>query len=104
MNELERRIAEEARHVGILPFSRFMERALYEPELGYYEKPASTPGKRGDFYTSVSVGPLFGQLLGFQFSSWLEGLKSRRPVILECGAHGGQLATDILDYLRSRRP
>ena len=29
-------------------------------------------GAAGDFFTSVSVGPLFGQLLAFQFAQWLD--------------------------------
>jgi len=48
-----------------------MERALYCPVYGYYEKEEDTPGRRGDYYTSVSVGSLFGELLALQFSEWL---------------------------------
>ena len=33
-------------------------------------------GARGDFYTSVSTGELFGQLLAFQFAGWLEELRT----------------------------
>ena len=38
MNELEQRIHNEIAEKGGIPFSRFMELALYEPGLGYYEK------------------------------------------------------------------
>jgi len=48
-----------------------MELALYCPDCGYYEKDNDTIGRRGDFYTSVSVGSLFGELLAFQFAGWL---------------------------------
>ncbi len=51
-----------------------MELALYCPVYGYYEKEADTVGRRGDYYTSVSVGPLFGELLGLRFSQWLDQL------------------------------
>ncbi len=57
---------------GVLPFARFMELALYCPDYGYYEAKKDNPGRRGDFYTSVNVGELFGQLLAFQFAGWLE--------------------------------
>lgn len=59
MNELEQRIHAEIAEKGPIPFSRFMERALYEPDLGYYETQREV-GRSGDFYTSVSVGSLMG--------------------------------------------
>ncbi len=48
-----------------------MELALYCPDCGYYETKVDI-GRRGDFYTSVSVGGLFGELLACQFANWLE--------------------------------
>ena len=90
---------------GALPFVRFMELALYCPKLGYYEAKRDTVGRRGDFYTSVSVGTLFGELLAFQFAEWLEEIKttSGQLQICEAGAHDGQLARDILTWLQSNR-
>jgi len=92
---------------GILSFARFMELALYCPVYGYYETKKDTPGRRGDFYTNVSVGELFGQLLAFQFAEWLgTEVRSQKSEIriVEAGAHDGQLAKDILNGLQSRRP
>jgi len=91
---------------GALPFVRFMELALYCPKLGYYEAKRDTVGRRGDFYTSVSVGKLFGELLAFQFAEWLEEIKTpgSRLKIVEAGAHDGQLAWDILTWFQSIRP
>ena len=91
---------------GAVSCARFMEVALYHPEHGYYEKDRTVVGQRGDFYTSVSVGPLFGQLLGFKFAEWLEGCGSLdAPLqILEAGAHDGQLAEDIINWLNRHRP
>jgi SAM-dependent MidA family methyltransferase len=91
---------------GVLPFVRFMELALYCPKLGYYETKKDSVGRRGDFYTSVSVGGLFGRLLAFQFAQWLEGLKSLGATvkIVEAGAHDGRLAKDILTWLQANRP
>lgn len=91
---------------GVMPFDRFMERALYCPKLGYYEIKKDSVGRRGDFYTSVSVGGLFGQLLAFQFVQWLEEFKAETtPLkIVEAGAHGGQLAGDILTWIKEHRP
>jgi SAM-dependent MidA family methyltransferase len=90
---------------GVLPFVRFMELALYCPKLGYYETNKDSVGRSGDFYTSVSVGNLFGELLAFQFAEWLTELKiTEKLKIVEAGSHNGQLAKDILSWLKSNRP
>lgn len=105
-------IREEIFQSGIISFARFMELALYCPETGYYEANKDTVGQRGDFITSVSAGPLFGRLLAFQFAEWLQAMpietcRARREClfpIIETGAHGGQLAGDILAWLQDHRP
>jgi SAM-dependent MidA family methyltransferase len=107
MNHLSEIIRCEAAQRGVLSFARFMELALYCPVHGYYETKKDNPGWHGDFYTSVSVGELFGQLLAFQFAEWLEEqVHSPQSTvhIVEAGAHDGQLARDILAWLRSNRP
>jgi SAM-dependent MidA family methyltransferase len=84
-----------------------MELALYCPDYGYYETNKDNPGRRGDFFTSVSVGELFGQLLAFQFAEWLEpeaGSRRSEVGIIEAGAHDGTLARDILGWLQMARP
>ena len=45
-----------------------MDLALYDPELGYYARAAQRSGRAGDFFTSVDVGPLFGELLEVQIA------------------------------------
>lgn len=100
-----------------------MELALYCPVYGYYEKERDTIGRHGDFFTSVSAGPLFGQLLACQFAGWFQAGEcqgsstechgerqqpgpSRQQVlqIIEAGAHWGELARDILLWMRRERP
>lgn len=78
-----------------------MELALYCPNCGYYEREEDIIGRRGDYYTSVSVGSLFGELLAFQFAEWLQQDGTR---IVEAGVHGGDLARDILEWMREHRP
>ena len=110
-----------------------MELALYAPGLGYYEKQREI-GRHGDFFTSVSTGPLFGELLAFQFAQWLDSDGSRfgghpddqqvvptksnvvgtrccaseatfnKVQIVEAGAHQGALAADILGWMRQWQP
>lgn len=85
-----------------MSFARFMELALYCPIYGFYEKEPDTVGRRGDYYTSVSVGSLFGELLGFRFVEWLE--EGQMTQIVEAGAHDGKLAKDILGWMRTHHP
>ena len=61
------KIEQEIRERGPIPFSRYMELCLYDPELGYYSRNAEQFGKAGDFYTSSDVHAVFGRLLARQF-------------------------------------
>ncbi len=77
-----------------------MAAALYEPGLGYYARGTRQVGRGGDFFTSVSVGPLFGELLARRFlREWRKAGSPRRWRIIECGAHDGTLAADVLAAL-----
>lgn len=93
---------------GPVSFARFMETALYHPNHGYYRQSKQQIGCQGDFYTNVSAGPLFGQLLGFRFAQWLQALAAASPSaplqLVEGGAHDGRLALDILSWFRGYRP
>lgn len=107
MTKLEEIIRAEIGTAGPMRFDRFMELALYHPSLGYYTKAdgVSPIGKDGDFYTSVSAGPLFGRLLARQFFQMWELLGKPNPFwIVEQGAHDGQLACDILEWCRAETP
>jgi SAM-dependent MidA family methyltransferase len=107
MTELEKIIRVEIQAAGPMRFDRFMDMALYHPGSGYYAKIAgpSPIGKSGDFYTSVSVGPLFGRLLARQFLQMWQVLSKPNPFwIIEQGAHDGQLACDILEWCRAEVP
>jgi SAM-dependent MidA family methyltransferase len=106
MNTSAEIICREINKYGVLSFARFMELALYCPNSGYYETEKDSPGRRGDFYTSVSAGELFGQLLAFQFSEWLHELRNAEcgVRIVEAGAHDGRLAADILTWMQMARP
>jgi SAM-dependent MidA family methyltransferase len=86
---------------GPKPFAWFMEQALYHPQHGYYSSGRCAIGRRGDFFTNVSVGPLFGKLLAAQIEEMWDALG--RPgdfTIVEQGAHDGALALDLLGALR----
>jgi SAM-dependent MidA family methyltransferase len=107
MTPLEEIIRAEIRAAGPMRFDRFMEMALYHPGSGYYAKTGgpSPIGRSGDFFTSVSVGPLFGRLLARQFFQMWQVLSKPKPFwIIEQGAHDGQLACDILEWCRAETP
>ncbi len=68
MNALRELIADRIRMSGPISFAEFMELSLYHPEFGYYARSAQKTGRAGDFFTSVDVGALFGELLAKQFA------------------------------------
>lgn len=84
------------RHAGWIPFSRYMELALYAPGLGYYSGGSAKLGKDGDFTTAPEITPLFGQALA-QVVAGL--MRQSVPRIMEFGAGSGRLAFDILAEL-----
>src|SRR6185503_7380610 len=103
MSNLRGIIEQAVKDAGVLPFARFMELALYCPNFGYYEQLEKSPGRRGDFFTSVGTGPLFGELLARQFVAWLKTMPPGPKQIVEAGAHDGRLAADILRWLKDEQ-
>ena len=87
---------------GWLPFSRYMEMALYEPGMGYYSAGAHKLGAGGDFTTAPELSPLFGAAICSTLIPVFEGLKHQGlpTQILEFGAGTGKLATSILARLQ----
>jgi SAM-dependent MidA family methyltransferase len=82
-----------------------MEQALYHPDHGYYSSDRAAIGRRGDYFTNVSVGPLFGELLAVQFAELWERLgRIDNFVIVEQGAHHGEFARDVLESTQRQFP
>jgi SAM-dependent MidA family methyltransferase len=82
-----------------------MEQALYHPEHGYYSSDRAAIGRRGDYFTNVSVGPLFGQLLATQLAEiWQRLGNTEKFTVVEQGAHHGEFARDVLEFSRRRLP
>jgi SAM-dependent MidA family methyltransferase len=94
---LSDRIRAEIRENGMIPFSRYMERALYEPGLGYYSAGLHKLGAGGDFVTAPEIGELFAACLARQV---MEVSALLGPCdILEVGAGSGRLAAALLRLL-----
>jgi SAM-dependent MidA family methyltransferase len=114
--ELVQLIRDTIRERGPQSFAWFMEQALYHPQHGYYSSGRAAIGRKGDYFTNVSVGPLFGQLLAAQFAEIWERLgKSAgrtdssggeidKFTIVEQGAHDGGFARDVLLAIRAKSP
>ncbi len=102
LSALEIKLRERIRQFGPIRFDEFMQSALYDPDHGYYCRNFSEKvGKTGDFFTSVSVGSLLGNLIAFQAWDWSRGQNPENTSsafrLLECGAHDGSLAADVLE-------
>jgi SAM-dependent MidA family methyltransferase len=85
---------------GFLPFDRYMDLALYAPELGYYAAGATKLGPAGDFVTAPEFTPLFAGALATQILAIL-AVTDRREII-ELGGGSGRLAADLLHALAAR--
>ena len=81
-----------------------MDLALYDPELGYYARAAQRSGRAGDFFTSVDVGPLFGELLEIQLAEMCRLTAVASCDLVEAGAGNGRLSADILRAAKRRDP
>jgi len=102
---LRQKIVQEIQEHGPIPFSRYMEMCLYDPELGYYSRNAEKFGKAGDFYTSSDVHAAFGRLLARQFEEMWRLLGSPAEMeVLELGPGRGLFAQDVLDWSEKKFP
>ena len=95
-NALAQRLQAQANAHGPLPFSEFMEHALYDPAKGFYNR---EDAPYTDYFTSVSVHPtLFGRLLAVHLDNVWRTLGQPEPFrIVELGAADGRLARQIRD-------
>ncbi len=77
---------------GWIPFTRYLELALYAPGLGYYAAGARKFGAEGDFVTAPEISPLFARLLARQVAQVLALVGGD---VLELGPGSGVLARDL---------
>ena len=90
--ELEALIRREiAAQGGAIPFSRFMELALYTPGLGYYSAGATKFGRAGDFVTAPELGPLYAACVADALTPVLQQIGPQAQW-LEIGAGSGAFA------------
>ncbi|KQL44099.1 hypothetical protein AN963_21965 [Brevibacillus choshinensis] len=87
-----------------IPFSRYMELALYHPDYGYYMSDKTKVGKAGDFFTSASVHPVFGETLADVVEEMWRAGEIEAPVLVEIGGGTGTLCKNMLDRLQEDAP
>jgi len=83
---------------GWISFDRYMEHALYDPELGYYTGTLRKFGEKGDFITASDISSFFAKTLCIQFK---EIFQSVARSIIEIGAGSGEFALQVIQSLRS---
>ncbi|HEX7113052.1 MAG TPA: SAM-dependent methyltransferase [Mizugakiibacter sp.] len=99
---LSRRLCDQLREEiaahGHVPFSRFMERCLYAPGLGYYSAGRTKFGAAGDFVTAPELGELFARCV---VNAVLPALRALGPQadFLELGGGSGAFAEAALRAL-----
>ncbi len=99
-------IRSEIQSAGPMTFARFMELALYHPDLGYYATGRRGPGRASDFLTAPESHPIFGWTIARQLEEVWDRLgRPARFVVREHGAGSGALAAGIVEgLLRSDSP
>ncbi len=82
---------------GPVPFSTFVDAALYDPESGFFARGRGAGRAGGDFVTSPEVGPLFGACVARALDRWWHELGDPDPfVVMEAGAGTGRLCREVL--------
>ncbi len=83
-----------------LPIDDFIEKILYEPEIGYYS--SKDPfGKNGDFITSPTISNLFSEIISIWLvSAWEKIGKPKIFNFVELGPGDGSLTKVIISTLK----
>jgi SAM-dependent MidA family methyltransferase len=93
---LKQRIEGEILEHGPIPFERFMDLALYDPDGGFFTSGKLRSERAGDFLTSPEVSTLFGETLG----RYVMGERDRigEPFeLVEVAAGSGSLLKPLLE-------
>jgi SAM-dependent MidA family methyltransferase len=81
-----------------IPFSRYMELALYAPGMGYYTAGSRKFGHEGDFITAPEISPMFARCFALQAVQVMDVVGGD---ILELGPGSGLFAADLYAELKS---
>jgi SAM-dependent MidA family methyltransferase len=84
---------------GVIPFERYMQEALYNPNFGYYSSQIRDVGAAGDFSTSATLDKSLGRSIADWITTRSKELGWRRIPVIEIGAGNGALARSVLRHL-----
>lgn len=85
---------------GAISFADYMDMALFEPGLGYYEAGIARFGADGDFVTAPEASPAFAGCVARQAAQVLSAIEGGD--LYEVGAGSGVLAADLLEGLAAQ--
>ncbi|WP_165346808.1 SAM-dependent methyltransferase [Gottfriedia acidiceleris] len=88
---------------GFITYEQFISLVLYDHEKGYYQKANEKIGRKGDFYTSSSVGSVYGEVIAASFCRFVKN-KLIEPLFVEIGGGNGRFASSFLSYCEKKEP
>lgn len=92
-------LRDEIRRGGPIPFTRFMEAALYHPEFGYYRRQRDPFGMHGDFFTAEQLQPVFGILIAERIRRLRESMGAPEDfTVVELGAGRTEMAEALGEF------
>ena len=85
---------------GIQSIDKFIEKALYDKNFGYYTR--NNPfGKKGDFVTAPLISPLFSEMIAvWAISFWIKLGKPKKFSFVELGPGTGVITDEIIKRLK----
>ena len=99
MTPLAEILRDEIHRDGPISFQRFMEAALYHPEVGYYRRPRDPFGIRGDFYTAEQLQPVFGILIAERIRNLWQRMGAPEDfTVVELGAGRGEMSEALSEF------
>lgn len=86
-----------------ITYQEFMSLCLYDFEKGYYQNSDLKIGRKGDFYTSSSVGTVYGEVIASVFCRFIKN-EVLDPIFVEVGGGNGRFACSFLNYCQKNEP
>ena len=84
-----------------LPLDKFIEKALYDKNSGYYMK-KDPFGKKGDFITAPNISRLFSEIIAIWIITFWKSINSPNKFnLLELGAGNGEMMSVITETLKN---
>lgn len=99
MSVLEGKLKARIGAAGPIPFSEFMETALYDPGHGYYLRARDPFGREGDFFTAAQLQPVFGRLVARAVARLRDEMGAPEDFrVWDLGAGRGEMAEALASF------